>query len=136
MLYLDTSAFLKILIDEVHSRTLRRALIGMDVWSSTLLAVEAHRAAFRLDIQPALVDRRLAAVTLIVPSETTYLSARSVGTADLRSLDALHLSAALELGTDLAAVITYDRRLALGCNHHGVIPSAPGLPADWWMAPT
>ncbi len=108
----------------------------MDVWSSTLLAVEAHRAALRLNIQPALVDRRLAAMTLIVPSETTYVSARSVGTAELRTLDALHLAAALELGSDLAAVITYDRRFSLGCSHHGVIASAPGLPADWWMPPT
>lgn len=70
MLYLDTSAFLKVLVEEEHSRPLRRALNRAEVWSSALLALEAHRAALRLGIAAADVDLRLAAVTLIVASET------------------------------------------------------------------
>jgi hypothetical protein len=132
VLYLDTSAFLKILVDEEHSRPLRRALSRTTAWSSTLLAVEAHRVALRLGIAAAEVDVRLAAVTLVVPSETSYVSARSVGTAELRTLDALHLAAAMELGTDLERFVTYDRRLAAGCDHHDIEVSSPGLPARWW----
>ena len=133
MLYLDTSAFLRILVDEEHSTALRTLLSGADVWSSTLLALEAHRAALRLGIAANEVDLRLAAVTMIVPSESTYLDARSVGTGELRTLDALHLTAALELGNDLGSIVTYDRRLAAGADHHRIAVVAPGLSPRWWQ---
>lgn len=132
MHYLDTSAFLKILVAEAHSLALRVAIADADVWSSTLLAVEAHRAALRIGVSAADVDLRLAAVTLVVPSETMFVAARTVGTSELRTLDALHLSAALELGADLDAVVTYDRRLAKACDGEGLVVVAPGLDANWW----
>lgn len=133
MRYLDTSAFLKLLVDEEHSAALREALIGQEVWSSTILAVEAHRAALQLGIDRSAVDLRLAGVTLIVPSESTFVSARAIGTSELRTFDALHLAAALELAADLDAVVTYDRRLAEGCDHEGVAVEAPGLASRWWL---
>ena len=71
-------------------------------------------------------------VTFIVPSETAFVSARSVGVVELRALDALHLASAMELGDDLEAVITYDRRLAAGCAHHEIEVSSPGLASRWW----
>ena len=43
----------------------------------------------------------------------------------LRSLDALHLAAALSLGDDLTAVITYDQGLAQGCRAYGLAVVAP-----------
>ncbi len=132
MLYLDTSAFLKVLVNEEHSKALRLALRSADVWSSTLLAVEAHRAALRLGIAASDVDVRLAAVTLIVPSETTFAAARSIGTIELRTLDALHLTAALELKSDLEAVVTYDRGLAAACERELLRVATPGLPSGWW----
>lgn len=82
MFYLDTSAFRKVRVKEEHS------------------------TALRLSIRPVDVDRRLSAVTMVVLAETTLLAARSVGTSDLRTLDALHLAT--------VPVIT------------------PGLPDDWW----
>ncbi len=132
MLYLDTSAFLKLLVEEEHSSALRRSLRGVTPWSSTLLAVEAHRAALRLSIAPSEVDARLEVVTFVVPSETAFVSARSVGVVGLGALDALHLASAMELGDDLEAVITYDQRLAAGCAHHEIEVSSPGLASRWW----
>ena len=44
----------------------------------------------------------------------------------LRTLDALHLAAALLAGDDLEAVVTYDRRLADAAALHGVPVLAPG----------
>ena len=70
---------------------------------------------------------------MIVPSETSYLAARSVGTGELRTLDALHLTAALELGNDLWSIVTYDRRLAAGADHHRITVVAPGLSTRWWQ---
>lgn len=134
MRYLDTSAFLKLLVNEDHSAELRSDLDGCDdLWSSTLLDVEAHRAATRLDLDlPALVEA-LEAVTLVVPAETTFASARLLGPETLPTLDAIHLAAALELGADLELVITYDRRLATGCEEAGVAVHAPGLAPGWWQ---
>lgn len=113
---------------------LRSALAAKEIWSSALLAVEAHRAALRLGVSYHEVDIRLAAVTLVAPSETSYFSARTVGTAVLRTLDALHFAAALELGADLDGVVTYDRRLADAFDLVGVEVIAPGMPERWWAA--
>ena len=113
---------------------LRSALAAKEIWSSSLLAVEAHRAALRLGVDYNEVDLRLAAVTLVAPSETSYFSARTVGTPALRTLNALHLASALELGADLDGVVTYDRRLADAFDLVGVEVVAPGLLGRWWVA--
>ena len=44
----------------------------------------------------------------------------------MRSLDAIHLAAALDLGDDLEALVTYDKRLAEGASANGIEPIAPG----------
>lgn len=120
VLYLDTSAFLKLLVAERHSTALRRALTGAELWSSVLLDVEAHRAARRLGLDETAVAAAIEAVSLVVPTETTYATARSIGPDTLRTLDALHLAGARELGDDLEAVVTYDQRLADGCHAVGL----------------
>lgn len=130
--YLDTSAFLKMLVAEEHSAELRRHIRKCDLWSSTLLAVEAHRAGPRLGLGTAIVGQALSAITMVVPSETTYTSARSVGVPELRTLDALHLASALEFAADLAGVLTYNRRLAAACAHEHLVVAAPGLEPSWW----
>jgi predicted nucleic acid-binding protein len=43
----------------------------------------------------------------------------------LRSLDAIHLAAALELGDELDAVVTYDARMARGAEALGLRVAAP-----------
>ncbi len=130
--YIDTSAFLKLLVDEKHSGLMRRYAEEHELWSSTLLAVESHRAGPRLDIDPLVIDEALKVVTMVVPLEATYNSARKVGVRELRTLDALHLASAMELADDLSAVVTYDRRLAAGCELEQVDVAAPGLGSRWW----
>ena len=132
--YLDTSAFLKLLVQEPHSDDVRAAVADAELWSSTLLGVEAHRAALRFGISAHEVDNALAAVTLVVPSETTFMTARSVGTAELRTLDALHLAAALEFGDDLGSLLTFDRRLAAAGDSANLAVMSPGLGPRWWNA--
>lgn len=133
--YLDTSAFLKLLLDEAHSAALRADAETRDLWSSQLLGTEAHRAGRRLGVDPEAVAQALRSVTLITPAVATFAAAPRVGPDELRTVDALHLAAALELGADLDGVLTYDRRLAAGCAAHGVEVQAPGLPPRWWVDP-
>ncbi len=45
--------------------------------------------------------------------------------APLRSLDAIHLAAALDLGDDLEGLVTYDERLANAAMVNGVAVVAP-----------
>ena len=46
--------------------------------------------------------------------------------ASLRSLDAIHLAAALTLGPDLAGIVAYDDRLAGHAEALGITVKAPG----------
>jgi predicted nucleic acid-binding protein len=110
--YLDTSAFLKLVTFEDESTSLRSWFADQDsVWSSQLLRTEASRAALRLGIDAQTIDRALDTVSLILPSVTTFDVAGAIRPAGLRSLDALHLSAALELGDDLEGLVAYDSRM-------------------------
>jgi predicted nucleic acid-binding protein len=132
MQYLDTSAFLKLLIREQHSDAMAAAVEGADLWASTLLAVEAHRGALRLGVPTDEVDGLLSEVTLVLPAASTFHTAQAVGGAELRTLDALHLASALEIGIELESLVTYDRRLARGASSLGIAVSSPGLPELWW----
>jgi uncharacterized protein len=111
--YLDTSAFLKLIVDEESSSAMRNWYTANDqVWSSQLLYTEALRAAQRLQIDLQLVQEALDTVTLILPSAATYTSAGRLEPHRLRSLDALHLASAIEIGSDLDGIVVYDQRLA------------------------
>jgi len=44
---------------------------------------------------------------------------------DLRSLDAIHLATAQQLGADLARIITYDERMAAAAKALGWAVAAP-----------
>jgi predicted nucleic acid-binding protein len=111
--YLDTSAFLKLIVKEEGSVAMRKWYSAQEnLWSSHLLRTEALRAAGRLDIDDELVERALDTVTLVLPSVTTFAVAGGMQPSELRSLDAIHLAAALELGSDLSGVVTYDDRMS------------------------
>lgn len=111
--YLDTSAFLKLLVAEPESDAMQAWFADHGpIWSSQLLRTEALRAATRLEIDPQLLDDALETVSLVLPAVSTFLAAGTLGPPVLRSLDALHLASALELGADLEGLVTYDVRLA------------------------
>jgi len=133
--HLDASAFLKLLVDEEHSEQLERRLDGAELWSSAVLGVEAHRAAMRLGISPSDVDTTLERVSLVLPAASTFHAARMVGNTELRTLDALHLATALEIGPEVASVVVYDRRLARATVAAGLEVEAPGLEPAWWDEP-
>lgn len=133
MLYLDTSAFLKLIVREEFSRETRQRLQSATAWSSTLLDVEAHRAALRLGLAGDVVAEALRHVTLVTIEDSTIQSARTVGTDALRSLDAIHLATAVEMGDDLEAVVTFDRRLAAAAAEVGMSILSPGRSPEWWL---
>ena len=124
--YLDTSALLKLVVAEAESPAMRawHASHG-PLWSSQLLRTEARRAGTRLGVHPQAIDDALDTVSLVSPSETTFRRAGELPPSSLRSLDALHLAAALDLGADLEGMVVYDERLAAAAAAHSVAVLTP-----------
>lgn len=114
MIYLDTSAFLKLVWRETERSALESFLASHEEprVSSTLLVVEARRAALRLD-PTALpsVDLMLTRIGQITIGPAIVEAASRLPQSHLRSLDAIHLATALHLGPDLTAFVSYDKRL-------------------------
>jgi predicted nucleic acid-binding protein len=81
------------------------------VWSSQLLQTEALRAGVRLGIGTDVVEDALDTVSMVLPSATTFFVAGRLPPPALRSLDAVHLATALEIGDDLEGMVAYDDRL-------------------------
>ncbi len=127
--YLDTSAFLKLVVAERESRALlawaKRA--DAEFVASELLRTEALRAARRASAKVLREARkRLDVVTLVVPTAEICDRAAELDPSILRSLDAIHLATALALGDDLQGVVTYDARMAAGAAACGLDVVAPG----------
>ena len=124
--YLDTSAFLKLVVAEKESGAVRAWLVDQGPpWSSQLLRTEALRAARRLEIDEEVVESALQAVSLILPVASTFHSAGKLPPPVLRSLDALHLATALELGEDLDGLVTYDEQMAQAALAESITVVAP-----------
>ena len=110
--YLDTSAFLKLITVEDESTAMRAWFASHDaIWSSQLLRTEALRAGVRLGIGTDVVEEALDAVSMVLPSATTFFVAGRLPPPALRPLDALHLATAIEIGDDLEGMVAYDDRL-------------------------
>jgi uncharacterized protein len=113
--YLDTSAFLKLVVSEKESAALQAWMATSGpCWSSQLLRTEALRAADRLGVDEQVVTDALDVVSLVMPGPSTFLAAGRLKPSTLRTLDALHLATALELGDDLQGLVTYDARMIEG----------------------
>jgi predicted nucleic acid-binding protein len=126
MWYLDASAFLKLLVLEDESEAMRHWIAEhAPAWSSQLLLTEAMRSAPRLDLDRGVVLQALETVSLMMPSAQTFFVAGQLGPASLRTLDALHLASALELGSDLDGLVTYDDRLATAARASEIEVLAP-----------
>jgi uncharacterized protein len=112
--YLDSSAIVKLAVLEAESAALRAYLRRRrPLVSSALARTEVGRAL--LPFGPRAVARGgevLARVDLVRVSDRVLGAAATLLPAELRSLDAIHLATASQLGDDLARVVTYDERMA------------------------
>lgn len=127
--YLDTSALVKLVIDETETRALRSWLVSESptAVSSELARTELLRAVRRSDPTRTVLARHvLDALILITPSQQTFDAAGLLEPAVLRSLDALHLASALELADDLDGIVTYDDRMADAARNLGIAVLSPG----------
>jgi uncharacterized protein len=126
VLYVDTSAFLKLIRREPQSAALRSAVNDERLFSSELLLCEALRAAGRYGerLRDAAA-RAIGAISLVPIDRVLLADAGHLGPTSLRSLDAVHLVTALRAGDRLDGLLTYDGRLTDACRSHSVTVIAP-----------
>lgn len=126
--YADTSALVKLVAHEAETTVLREWISRMSpvLVSSDLTRTELLRATRRST--PHLVTQARAildTLILVTPSPATFEAAAFLDPAILRSLDALHLATALELGDDLDGFLCYDQHLVDAATAHGITVVAP-----------
>lgn len=114
--YLDTSALAKLVFPEPETPALSAWLAAWpDRVASSLAAVELGRLLSRSRASTSVRRRAtvvLSAVALLKLDEPVLEIAAGLRDPLLRTLDAIHLAAALSLGDTPEAFVTYDDRLA------------------------
>ncbi len=129
VVYLDASALVKLVVREPESVALMEFLREHpDRVSSALALAEVPRALRRARFGAA--ERRrarevLARVALVDIDRRALAAAAAIEPPTVRTLDAIHLATALALREDLAALVTYDRRLAVAAERADLPVQAP-----------
>ncbi len=127
LVYLDSSALLKTVVAEPESAALRRFLRRHPLRVSCGLArTEVVRAVRHLGAKVTARARQvLQRIDLVRLDDTLLDVAGALDAGVLRSLDAIHLAAALTVAAQLEAVVTYDGRMAAGARLLGLNVAAP-----------
>lgn len=131
--YADSSALAKLVLDEAESEALVAWLLETDaeLYASELCATELMRVVRRLDPERAPAVREvMAACSILVLTPQAYDQAGRMQPDELRTLDALHLAAALLAGDELDGMLSYDSRLLTAAREAGLKPIAPGRSRD------
>ena len=127
-LYLDSSAFVKLVVEETESAALRAYLAnhGARRVSSALLRAEALRAVRHLGPDALATAREaLRRVDLIGIDDRILDAAGTLEPQVLRTLDAIHLATAIAVGDDLQAIVTYDERMLDAASLLGLRTATP-----------
>lgn len=124
--YIDTSAALKLLVEESESAALARIIAAEhpDLVACSLLETELRRAVTKYPgLGQSDVVALLDGVSMFDVPPSLFREAGLLPGEHLRSLDALHLAAALRLGVDM--LVAYDHRLIASARVVGVPVISP-----------
>lgn len=132
--YADASALVKAVLEETESRDLRSYFQGGDLVSCELVLTEVPRALQRATAEDERLSlhsllqraRELINAIALQPLDTGLLiGAGALKAPSLRSLDAIHVVAAVTL-YPIDAFVTYDKRQAAAARLAGLRAVAPG----------
>ena len=126
--YLDSSAFVKLIVEETESAAVRTYLANHAARrvSSALLRTECLRAVRHLG-PDALVTARegLRRIDLVGVDDRILDAAGTLEPLVLRTLDAIHLATAMAVGDDLDVIVTYDERMVEAARLLGLPTATP-----------
>jgi len=127
VVYIDSSALVKLVVPEPESDALRAELARWDRHVSSALArVEVVRACARVDDKAGrIAEQIVGALDLIALDERVLEEAALLRPVELRSLDSIHLASALLLGDALGVALVYDERLLEAMQATGLPVAAP-----------
>jgi len=134
LFYVDSSALVKLVHDEPESEALRRFVVEADLVSCELVLAEVPRAVRQaVAADPDMpVDRLLAraaevldALALLPLDRGLLVAAGALAEPALRTLDAVHVTAAVDL-SPLDAFVSYDERQAAAARLAGLRTVRPG----------
>lgn len=136
--YLDASALVKLVREEPESAALLAFLHDADLVSCELALTEvprairravAHDPHLRLDPLMSQASEVLDAVAMLPMDQRVLIDAGKLPEPALRSLDAIHVSAALEL-SPIEAFVSYDERQSAAARLAGLRTVTPAPPDD------
>jgi predicted nucleic acid-binding protein len=125
--YLDSSAIVKLAVQEPESAALRRYLRRRrPLVSSALARTEVLRALLPGGEEAIARGRTvLARLDLVRVNDRVLSAAGTLLPMELRSLDAVHLATARQLGSALVPIVSYDDRMAEVARQLGHRVSSP-----------
>ena len=135
LLYADTSAIVKLVLDEPESEALRRFIDGADLLSCELVLVEVPRAVRRavardrdlpLDLLMSRAEQTIDSIALAPLDRGLLLAAGALAEPMLRALDAIHVAAAVGLGP-IDAFVSYDERQSAAARLAGIRTMSTGV---------
>jgi predicted nucleic acid-binding protein len=128
MIYLDTSALVTFIVRREHVDALERYLAADETptCTSTIGMVETVRTCDRHSSYPNLMARLLKDHLEVYVTDSIRDAAANLPGA-VRALDALHIASAEKFGSELRALVTYDRRMAKVARERGMPVAMPGV---------
>ena len=123
IVYVETSAAAKLLKREPESAVVREFIAQLIddehlVVSGRILETELRRVAVRQGIDQDKASEVLELLDVLEHDRSQLRQAGTIGGEQVRSLDALHLAAAMRVGAD--AMLTIDERLERACELVGL----------------
>ncbi|HEV3311891.1 MAG TPA: type II toxin-antitoxin system VapC family toxin [Chloroflexota bacterium] len=125
--YVDSSAIIKLVVQEPESSALR-AYLGRrkTLISNSIARTEVMRSVLAEGAASvARAAQVLSRIELLRMSDRVLAVAGGLLPLELRTLDAIHLASALELGEELGRVVTYDVRMAVAARELGFRVESP-----------
>jgi predicted nucleic acid-binding protein len=125
--YLDSSAIVKLAVEEPESPALRNYLRRRrPLMSCAVARTEVLRVLLPHGEEGLRKGRRaLSNVTLVRVNDRVLNAAGTLLPPEIRSLDAIHLATAQALGDELGTFVTYDTRMADAARDLGYRVTAP-----------
>ena len=129
MIYLDSSALVKLVVTEPESQALSLWLAeraDQAMVSSALHRTEVPRAAWRADPSgfPRSL-RQMRGVEKVAVTTAILDSAAAIPPPALRSADAIHLASALSIRRDISTFVAYDKKLLEAAAQAGLPTASP-----------